>query len=599
MSSSGGCDRESILGLVDVILREDLEGLARGYSFDERLEFWNDLKAQYNQYIRGCAARFSREIDRLIRGKFRLAQLMIAASFKVNGEELPEVTGRFSDEEYQVLFDLEELKELDFLSVDDLVEFIERREGKVYEMVKKYYERGYHMLDTKWTNIMGALALAMAERYKERRLKIEEAVVKYIRKKPLTIFISEIEEAVKKALEAGEARREASQTIEKIAGEIDKIEPVIAGSGGIEEAIESREKALTMIEKLLKELDETRGKLREKEAELERLASQYTESSSAREIVEAELEALKGRVRELEALLEEYKAAVATLKAEKEALAERLEELKAGLEGRGGGNLVSREEAWALENALVERIVRKLAEGAVVYDPVRGESREVKWNRRVYYSLHGDGKPQGRGVQLQSLRGVFKKRKELVVDAVTLVHRDSFDEKGWDQEPVGLGEVMEVVESRLEEAGRGGYYHILVLSSPTGFTEKARMFVESNDYLVNLASRHVTVYLVDPVKGQLYYNSRDEAAEANKHLADPRLPEERVKRVLEYLRSEEAKEKAVLIGGGSPFLLAEDIAKATGEDLEIVARAMARAEEEGLGRVMVTSDGLKALFYKH
>lgn len=591
------CSRESLLGIVDVILREDLTSLARGYSIGERIEFWNMIKEKFHYYIKNCAIKFDREIDRLIRGKFRLAQLMLAASFKVNNENQPEITSMFSDQEYEVLFDLEDLKEIDFLSIDDLVEFIERREGKVYEIVKKYYERGYHMLDTKWTNMMGPLALAMAEKYKERRLKIEEAVIRYIRRRPLTVFMSEIEEAIRKAMEASQARKEASIIIQRLNEQLERIEPSLSLAGSLEEAIESREGALSLINNLLRELEITKEKLAAKERELEILKASYTSDSRAKEVIEAELEALRGRVRELEELLGEYRSAVNILRAEKEALQEKLEELKRGLEGLSEGNLVSRDEAWALENSLVERITGKLTGGSLVYNPLRGESSEVKWSKIVYYSLHGSGRPQGRGVQLQSLKGVLRKRKEVVVDVVTIVHKESYDEKGWDDKPATLGEIMDVLESRLEEAGSGNYYHILVIGSPTGFTEKARRFIEASDSTVNFASKRVTVYLVDPVKGQLYYNKTDEAAVANKHIADPRLPEERIQKVLNYLYSEEAKERAVARSYKTPFLLVSDIREATGEEAEIIARALARAAEKGLGRIMVTENGYKAFFY--
>lgn len=594
---STSCELEELLSPVYGIIYEDLEGLSRGYSFEERLELWNEVKEVLAKYNRNCKRYMDRDMDRKVVGKIRLAQLMLAASFKVNGEDIPEITGRFKEEEYRVLFDLEDMKEIDFLSVDDLVEFIERREGKVYEMIKNYYERGYYMLDRKWTGMMGTLALALADKYKERRRKIEEAVIKYIRKRPLTVFLGEIEEAVKKALDAGKARREAEEVAVRAESQIALMEPKLSIAASPEEALAARDEALKLVEKLLEELEEAREKLRQKEAELQELRSKYSETSTAREVVDAEIEALRARVRELEAKLEEYKTSVAILRAEKESLAEHLEQLKAGLEGAGEGNLVTKEEAWALENSLVERVLRRIGDGAVIYDPIRKEARRVKWSRKVYYSLHGDGMPSGKGVQLQLLKGVIRKKRDVVVDVVTLVHRGEFDSRGWDNKPATLGEVMDLVVSRLEEAGKQEYYHILIISSPTGFTRKALDFIESNDYLVNFASRYVTVYLVDPVKGKLYYNKRDPAAETNKSIAEPWLEEERIRKVLDYLRSDDAREKAVAVGGSVPFLHIEDIMEATGEDPDIIARALARAEEEGLGKVLVKED-LKAFFYK-
>jgi hypothetical protein len=144
----------------------------------------------------------------------------------------------------------------------------------------------------------------------------------------------------------------------------------------------------------------------------------------------------------------------------------------------------------------------------------------------------------------------------------------------------------------------GDYYHILVLSSPTGFSKKAKEFVESNDYLVGFASKYVTIYLIDPVKGELYYNKRDTTAEANKFLAEPRLPEEIVNKVIEYVLSREAKEKAVINSPSSPFLTVGDIESGSGvSEKEIILRALAELEKRGAGKIMMTDTGLKAFFY--
>ena len=594
--SSSFCDAENVTGVVEVILRDDLESLSRGFSFEERLEYWNMVRVDFSRYLRECARGYSKDVDRLIRGKYMLAQLMLAASFRVNGEDVPEVTGSFTEEEYNVLMDLEELKEIDFLSVQDLVEFIERREGRVYEMVKKYYERGYYMLDRKWTGMRGHLALALAERYKERRMKIEEAVIEYIKRRPLTVFIGEIEEAVRKALEARKAREEAARAARRAEEGLERVEALVSTPAGVER-LTSIEEAVSLVNRLARELEETRRRLLEKEEELERIREKYAEESSGREIVEAELEALRGRMRELEALLDEYKASLSMLEAEKTALTEKLQELKEGLEGVGPGNLVSSEEAWALENSLVERIYRKLSDGVKLFDPVRGEARSIVWTKRIYYSLRGGGKPQGKGIQLQLLRGLVRKRKDVVVDAVTLIHADEYDTKGWDQKPASLGDLMQLLEDRLGEAGGADYYHILVISSPTGFTEKAKNFVGSSGPS-GFASRNITLYLVDPVRGELYYNRMDPAAEANKWIADPMLPEEQVNRVLEYLKSREARAKAIELSPSAPYLTAEIIADDLGVPLESVVQALAKAENEGIGKVLLAEGNVKAFFYR-
>ncbi len=611
------CDPETVSSVAEVVLREDLESLARGYSEEERLELWNDVRSAYRDYIRRCAARLDRDLDKLVRGRFRLAMLLLAASFRRNGEEHPEITGQFREEEYEILEDFEDMKELDYLGVDDIVEFIERREGKVYEVVKKYYERQYHMLDRKWANIMGSMALVFNERYKERRRKIEEAVIKYVRKRPLTLFISEIEDAVRKVVEASRDARRAEERLVKAESLGETIEARLAAlereareilrmaeespdevGRRASRILEEHGDAIERLRAVIAELEEARATLERREAELRSMASRYPEGGASREVLEAEVQALRARIGELEALLDEYRGAVERLEAEKAGIEAHLEELKAALRGEAEGHLVTAEEAWAMEEALVRRVVRNLEKGARIYDPVRGEDRDVRWSTKVYYELYGGGRPSGKGVMLVARRGVLRRRRDVVVDAVTLVHPEAYSEKGWDSRPAGLAELLELLESRVEEAEKGKYYHILIVSSPTGFTSKAVDYVASREFHLNFASKHVTVYLVDPVTGKIYHNPDDAAATANRAIAEPRIPEEKINKVLEYLLSREAKERALLPTPASPHLRLDEVAKATGEDPETVRRAMTLLEEKGVGRVRVASDGTVAFFYE-
>ena len=62
--------------------------------------------------------------------------------------------------------------------------------------------------------------------------------------------------------------------------------------------------------------------------------------------------------------------------------------------------------------------------------------------------------PRGRGVVLVKKRGLVFKRKDVVVEAVTLVHREAFEERGWDARPVSLAELLDLLSSRVDEAGR-------------------------------------------------------------------------------------------------------------------------------------------------
>lgn len=632
------CNPEDYMDIVEIVMREDLEGLARTFSTDERLEFWNEIREAWRRYIRQCAPKLPPAVDKLVRGKFRFAQLLLAASFRLRGEDYPHITGMFREEEYRLLEHFESLKELDHYSVEDIVEFIRTRRGRVYEIVMNYYKEQLHLFDEKWGPLMGDLAKVFSERYKERRRKIEDAVVEYTRRHGLLTTISEIEDAVKKVVEAGDLRRRIEEEVRaKVLNELglpaleeklgmleEERRRLLERVRELEERIleEKEEKSRiaaelerlkaekgslaqgqSMLEQRLREaeerLREAMEELARKEEELRRLAEEKSSNRAAVETLTAEAETLRRLVEEYKARAEEYREALERLRTERDMVESRLQELESALRGETEGHLVTEEDARAMENAMVSRIRKKLGDGAVIYDPIAGKAREVKWSRVEYVSIaeEGDGLPRGRGIVLEKKKGLLRRKREIVVEAINLVHRDAFKEKGWDSRPVSLSEVLDLLEARIDQAEKGGYYHLLVVSSPTGFTRKAIEYLDSDSFHRNFTAKHVTLYLVDPVTGSVYYNRGDEAAEANREIAEPLLPEERVRRVIDYLESDEARNLAYANSPVAPFIRLDQIARKTGEPAEVVRRAIALLEAQGKGRVMATENTV-AFFYK-
>ena len=642
INDSGECDPEQYTRPLEIVLREDLESLSRTFSLEERVELWNEIRGLWRKYLLECAPTLSRDIDRIVRGKFRFAQLLLAATFKFNGEDQEYITKMFSDEEYEILRDFEEYKIFDSLSIDDIVEFIRRREGKVYELVKKYYEKQYNMLDRSWGRLIGDLAYIFNLRYRNRRKKIEDAVVEYVRRHGLITTVSEIEEAVKKILEAGELRKKIEEEVRKkievelgipvleeklrmLEEERNKLmerlrdleEKYLAETSSKAEIMVELEKLRHEKEDLMKSHVDLEEKLREvedalqrateelrrKEEELAKLTQEYSTHKGAVEALEAEINVLRRTVDELNSKAEEYRRLLEKVSSEKESLESRLSEVESALRGEIEGHLITSEEARAYEELLVHRIAYKLSEKNIpVYDPVKGSKRRVdKWSEVYYYDYTGPhaepGLPRGRGVVFVKKRGLVFKKKDIVVEAVTLIHYDSYKEKGWDTRPVSLSEILDLLSNRIDEAEKGNYYHLLVISSPTGFTKKAEEYIGGSEFHRNFAAKHVTVYLVDPLTGKVVRNPADRAAEENEELARLELPEERLKKVTDYVLSRKAYSLAVQTSPAAPFLRIDQILRETSENPEIIRTALSRLEEKGYGKVMRTKDGVVAFFY--
>ncbi len=553
---AGECSYEEVkkrLKIAETIIRRDVEELQRMFSPEERLELWEELRRLSRWLVLECGGVFSEDIERRLEGKVRLAQLKIAAAFRREGS-YPDIVARFRPEEYEMLETFEALKIIDGLTVEQLVEFIERREGKVYELVKEYYEKQYDALERSWASLIGSLALAIADLYDSRRRKIEEAVVRYMRKRGLTGFIIEIEDAIEKMGRAGRTVVEA----EKLLEEASYGEPAEAGAAAGRELEEKLEKLREEIERMERELAEgVRGRLRE--------------------AVEAELAALR---REKEAL----EAARAALELERSRVEEMERELKRKIEG-GGGRLADYSRVEAAEVAMLEKVRFRLEDGFKLYDPLR--NREVSGGRWVLE--RGEGEAGGFAVsiaRLVRLGGLIFKRPVAAVEIATVYPPEVARGKVSDR-PAELGVVAELVRERLHR----DYYTVLIVVSPTGFTEAAKAFVEGGK-LPPVASKLVTVYLVDPVEGRLYYNRADEASARNAGLAAPLLREEQVELVYKWLGSGEARREALNASPVRPFLLADRVAEKLGVPTDAVIEAFRRVESEGKGRVVEDEKGV-------
>ena len=632
------CDPSKYLGTAEVVLREDLESLSRLFSEEERIEFWNKLKTNLRRYLLECSPKVPRDVDKVVRGKFRLAQLLLAASFKVRGEEHPEIVSMFKDKEYNLLFDFEKYKIFDNLDVSDIVEFIRMRKGRVYEFVMEYYSKQYNMLEKTWADIVGDLAFMINLRYKHRREKIEKAVMEYVRRYGLLTTISEIEEAVKKTYEADELRRKLENEIrrkieleynipmleEKLRVLEEERERLLSRLRDLEDKVlrEAEEKSVLASafekiraekEKLLREHAELISKLKRVEAVLSEAASKLeskkeellnlskrVERREASGTLESEAELLAKTLEELLSKYDEYRSLYDRVLTEKQMLENKLREVEAVLKGEVKGRPILSSEAKAFEEALVAKISYKLGEPVKIYDPLEGKVKTIKsWDKRFEYCLAEleNKLPKGKGVVYVKEKGVVFRRKEVVIEALTLLHIDSYKNQGFDVRPVGLDDIVNILSGRISEAEKGKYYHVLIISSPTGFTDKVIEYIGGSEFHRMFTAKHVTVYLVDPVEGSVFYNEADRAAKENYSLALPYLPEERILRVMNYVLSDEMLEKAVARAPSKPFLRIDEIARETKETPDIIRQALLRLEREGKGYAKITPSGIIVFYY--
>jgi len=636
------CDINIILETINIVLHEDLESLRRIYTEGERVELWNRIISGYKKFVQNCLTKTSREIVDIVKHKYRFAMLMLAASFKLNGEKHNEIISMFKPEEYELLLDFEEFKIFDHLDIDAIVEAIKRHDERIYGFIKRYYEKQYHTLEIRWGPLMGDLVKAFEERYKERRKKIEEAAVAYVKRYGLIETMYEMEEAVRKVLEAGEFKKRLEEELKRKIDEynvdmlkkkivlleeereslfkvLERIENSVTITSAkamtfaaeLEKSRIEKERLLKMYEEVSyklavveKELEEAKSKLEQKEEEFRKLMEKYHAYAGAAEALRAEAESLRNTVSKLSNEAEEYKRMLKTITEEKKFLEERFREVEAALRGESEGTLVTSEEALAIGESYIKRVKYKVTQpNAVItiYDPRHEKEVNIpKWDDEKDIILSGMDSPvKNRILILTKKRGILSRSPDILLEAIVKVHEESYASRGYDSKPVTLAEVVELMKDKSREAEEKDCYEILVIASPTGFTRKAIEYVFGEESYKTFISRNVTLYLVDLATGEVYMNKSDPAAIHNVHIVKPELSEETIKKIVDYVLSENAIVHAMRSSPAEPIVLVSSIAEGTGiNDEAIILQALARLEKDGWGRkIYIKDEGIIAFKY--
>jgi len=340
--------------------------------------------------------------------------------------------------------------------------------------------------------------------------------------------------------------------------------------------------AVNNFEAKIKRLEALRQSLEEKRKGLENLRSEISPDSALNDLIKLEIDSLVKT-------LDEYESKIRDYESEKE----RLRELESIIRGEVKGYLISREMGDLYSEMLISRAHHLLSKGAIsLYNPIKNRNITVnRWNTIERYESilqTPSGPLKIYGITFSKMRGIILKTPDIIVEYATLLHKEPLESVGYDANPVDISEFLSILKARIKEAEKGQYYHIISVSSPTGFTSTLINHIGGENFWKNFTSKYVTVYLINIVDGKIYFNAGDQGANLNQTIANIELPEEMIEKVKKYLLSDEARVDAV-VKGPSPAvksLSIEQIAEATGvKDKIVLRRAMGMLESEGVGRV--------------
>lgn len=636
MGSPIKCDE--LISFPSYFVQTDLLELESRF-LDELLRDSRELYESMRKFERYCAGSMTRNVYDFGLSMFHLALLKLSTALesKLKGSQ---VRDEFTEYilKYYTLDERNSLRELERFSKLDpnvtppevLADIIVAEEGEVYRLVRDAVSKEYvdlaRVLKT-WESelrVRNHITRAFISVYQARFQNIIKAIELLLRQQPawLKRLFKEYENAL---LKSAEVRARFEEEFKRVFGEeVSKLESVLRSLESENSNLRRRledvsvrlalteeekkkheedlariraeyellhgkyESVLTDFNKKLAELESLRRDLLEKERELEKLRNSEASASAARIALENEIDRLRESIANYERRLQEYRE-----------LESRVKELKLAIEGKSTGNLVRREEVDYYYEVVAGRSRRMLEDRRVnIFDPRISDYVVIdRWSKiERFDSFSGEvASPLIlRGILFTRLTGLLSKKRDFVIEYVLLTHFTDSGREGFDTQPVSLSEFTSFWRRRVYEAEEEKYYHVMIICSPTGFSEELVRYVSGGTTPWGaIASRYVTVYLLDLIKGRAYYNYNDPAAKNNSFLANVELPEEQVERVVNYLLSDEAKLEALKRSPAVRFLSISDISKGTGvSDVGVLRRALSSLEERGLGQVKVVGNEL-------
>ncbi|MBE9593237.1 MAG: hypothetical protein IMF19_07125, partial [Proteobacteria bacterium] len=189
---------------------------------------WDSIESAWTTYRREYAPRVDKNVDESLRSRFKLAQLMIATAIHLKEleREYPHIADSFNSNEMALIEELEDFKFLEVYSIPEIVDYIGRKDEKIYGFVKTYLKRGYSNLDAmcEKRGIQIDIMIAIKERYGKILGRIEEAIFQYIKSEPgkFLLVMNEIEEVIDLANNAEKERTRITDLLNHIITKLDR-----------------------------------------------------------------------------------------------------------------------------------------------------------------------------------------------------------------------------------------------------------------------------------------------------------------------------------------------------------------------------------------
>ena len=495
------------------------------------------------------------------------------------------------------------------------------------------------------SEIKPGIRIAIKRVMEDRTDKIQAGVIEYIKQNPGGIVrtVNEMESAIQKVLESEQNRmeitKEVQDKIDRLERELEETKGLASRKNELEDELLDMEKQLMqkdlkadqfknrietlenektsiansyssmdrLLESRIREVEDKRKELESKETEMQNLKGSLKNQLEAENnlILQGELEKIEQMKKDLESQVSAIEREKQALKFQKEEIDDKFNLIKEAIEGGGSGNrFVPKDLAKLYEMDYIGRFDMKMNELPRDFtNPIDGKRHSVKaWGENhtkldQKYDIYNMFKNQMSVSEVETqlplnVRSRYeinerrfkffgKKEPQTIIEAMVFNHWKEYAKNGFDTRPVLLSELNSVLVYLINNAEKGQYFHVIAIASPTGWDERIRTYIKSEDFARNFVSRYISLCLVDNETGELIYNSVDKRITEFVSLFEPEFDLEKVNRCKAHIKKEHEYDD---------YIVFEDIIKETEFEMGIVKKAFYELENEKYGKVIFVND---------
>ncbi|EHP83914.1 hypothetical protein [Methanotorris formicicus] len=497
--------------------------------FEERVALWNKIRKNYNLYKEGHCGEFLDDIDRATRRTFEWALGVLAYSFYYNNEHFPALN-KYKEKELELIGYILKYNVFEIWSVDDIVREIMNAQYKGFDETLSLLKEYYNGIGDKVDECIKdhTIRLYIRDFAKEKWLNYKEKMDKAISEGMKYDWFRRFIEGVNTKIRELESRiHNLGEFIERERG---RLEEDFENWRNIE-----KKKIEFEREQLKKEFEREKERLIK---EIEDLKEKEMRNKLELKLKEVE-EEYKSIIDELNELLKLKDEEIKRIEQEKKEVEEKFDRLwnkiRLALEEErklSKDRIVRLEEASFYEIWFVDRLRKKLSENKTIkvngrrFKVYKDEIVETKNKNTEITAL----------MEERKLNPLTKKMK-IMFRGIYFTHVEEYNRDGFDTYPMSLGEVKEIIE-KAKINGKEYDRVILLIASPTGFDNKTKEIVSSDDLRERYLSDKISLSLFDVKEKKLYYNEVDEFCRAFAKLMSLEFEDEEIMRCKKRVKEE-------------------------------------------------------------